>query len=121
MSVLHRTAAAVSVIWAIEQLTLRILQITCICLVAATPSHHRLIKEGDSHGLTRQARACRPAAAIVAATLTTAYIHFTLGGLLFLLNAVGYATLAALVVAPLAFMRRLRDLDPNMTGTLVAE
>ena len=49
-------------------------------------------------------------AAIVAATLTTAYIHFTLGGLLFLLNAAGYVTLAALVVAPLAFMRRLRPL-----------
>jgi hypothetical protein len=49
-------------------------------------------------------------AAIVAATLTTAYIHFTLGGLLFLLNGAGYVTLAVLVVAPLAFMRRLRPL-----------
>ncbi len=28
-------------------------------------------------------------------TLTTAYIHFTLGGTLFLLNAAGYAALAA--------------------------
>lgn len=37
-------------------------------------------------------------AAIVALTLTTAYIHFTLGGLLFLLNASGYAGLAALIV-----------------------
>ena len=49
-------------------------------------------------------------AAIVAATLTTAYIHFTLGGMLFLLNAAGYVTLAVLLVAPLDFMRRLRPL-----------
>jgi hypothetical protein len=38
-------------------------------------------------------------AAIVALTLTTAYIHFTLGGVLFTLNALGYVGLAmALVV-----------------------
>jgi hypothetical protein len=37
-------------------------------------------------------------AAIVALTLATAYIHFSLGGLLFLLNALGYAGLAALIV-----------------------
>ena len=37
--------------------------------------------------------------AIVALTLTTAYIHFTLGGVLFTLNALGYAALAAAVVA----------------------
>ena len=41
--------------------------------------------------------------AIVALTLATAYIHFTLGSLLFLLNAAGYATLAAaMVVAAIA-------------------
>jgi hypothetical protein len=41
------------------------------------------------------------AIAIVELTLTTAYIHLTLGGVLFTLNAIGYATLAAamLVIA----------------------
>jgi hypothetical protein len=38
-------------------------------------------------------------AALVELTLTTAYIHFTLGGLLFTLNAAGYAALAAAIVA----------------------
>lgn len=37
-------------------------------------------------------------AAIVALTLATGYIHFTLGGLLFTLNALGYAGLAAAIV-----------------------
>ena len=36
--------------------------------------------------------------AIVALTLTTAYIHLTLGGLLFTLNAIGYAALAVAMV-----------------------
>lgn len=49
-------------------------------------------------------------AAIVALTLATAYIHFSLGGLLFLLNATGYAGLAALIVigaaAPILLVRR---------------
>ena len=36
--------------------------------------------------------------AIVELTLTTAFIHLTLGGLLFTLNAVGYAVLAAAMV-----------------------
>jgi hypothetical protein len=35
--------------------------------------------------------------AIVGLTLATAYIHFSLGGLLFTLNALGYAGLAAMV------------------------
>ena len=35
--------------------------------------------------------------AIVGLTLTTAYIHLSLGGLLFTLNAIGYAVLAAAV------------------------
>ncbi|MEP6468815.1 MAG: hypothetical protein ABJC24_03510 [Chloroflexota bacterium] len=34
-------------------------------------------------------------AALVELTLTTAYIHYSLGGLLFTLNAAGYAVLAA--------------------------
>jgi hypothetical protein len=38
-------------------------------------------------------------AAIVALTLTTAYIHLSLGGLLFTLNAIGYAVLAAALAA----------------------
>jgi hypothetical protein len=37
-------------------------------------------------------------AAIVALTLSTAYIHSTLGGLLFTLNALGYVALAAAVI-----------------------
>ena len=36
--------------------------------------------------------------AIVALTLATAYIHSTLGGLLFTLNALGYVALAAAIV-----------------------
>ena len=48
--------------------------------------------------------------AIVVATLATAYIHYTLGGLLFLLNALGYVTLAALLVLPIGFLQRLRPL-----------
>jgi hypothetical protein len=43
-------------------------------------------------------------AAIVALTLTTGYIHFTLGGVLFTLNALGYVGLAmAMVVAAIPF------------------
>jgi hypothetical protein len=49
-------------------------------------------------------------AIIVGLTLATAYIHFTLGGLLFLLNALGYLGLAALIVigaaAPMALVHR---------------
>ena len=51
-------------------------------------------------------------AVIVALTLTTAYIHSTLGGLLFTLNAIGYATLAALLIVTSAisspFVHRFR-------------
>lgn len=63
----------------------------------------------------RTALASRPAAValtagIVGLTLATAYIHFTLGGLLFLLNAAGYAGLAAAMVvaaiAPHPFVER---------------
>jgi hypothetical protein len=46
--------------------------------------------------------------AIVALTLTTAYIHFTLGGLMFLATAAGYAALAGAMVLPLSFARDLR-------------
>ena len=47
--------------------------------------------------------------AIVDLTLITAYIHLTLGGTLFTLNALGYAALAAAIVAtalPNPFLRR---------------
>jgi hypothetical protein len=46
--------------------------------------------------------------AIVALTLATAYIHSTLGGLLFSLNAAGYLVAAAAIVAPLAIASRFR-------------
>jgi hypothetical protein len=47
-------------------------------------------------------------AAIVALTLSTAYIHSTLGGLLFTLNALGYVTAAVAMVIPLALAVRFR-------------
>jgi hypothetical protein len=47
-------------------------------------------------------------AAIVALVLTTAYIHYTLGGLLFTLNAAGYVTAAVAMVIPLALAVRFR-------------
>lgn len=47
-------------------------------------------------------------AALVALTLATGYIHFTLGGLLFTLNALGYLVAAIAIVAPLAIAVRFR-------------
>ena len=47
-------------------------------------------------------------AAIVALTLATGYIHFTLGGLLFTLNAIGYLVAAVAMIAPLALAVRFR-------------
>ncbi|MCV0402396.1 MAG: hypothetical protein K5924_01665 [Chloroflexi bacterium] len=50
------------------------------------------------------------ATAIVGLTLATAYIHLGLGGLLFTLNGLGYAGLAALfvigIVSPVEIVRR---------------
>ena len=46
--------------------------------------------------------------AIVALALSTAYIHATLGGLRFTLNAAGYVALAAAMVAPLSIAVRYR-------------
>ncbi len=46
--------------------------------------------------------------AIVALTLGTAYIHSTLGGLLFTLNATGYVVAALAIVAPIALASRFR-------------
>jgi hypothetical protein len=46
--------------------------------------------------------------AIVALVLGTAYIHSTLGGLLFTLNALGYVVAAAAMIVPLALASRFR-------------
>jgi hypothetical protein len=46
--------------------------------------------------------------AIVGLTLATAYIHSTLGGLLFTLNAAGYLVAAVAIVIPLALAGRFR-------------
>jgi hypothetical protein len=45
---------------------------------------------------------------IVGLTLGTAYIHSTLGGLLFTLNALGYLVAAVAIVIPLALAVRFR-------------
>jgi hypothetical protein len=45
---------------------------------------------------------------IVVLTLATAYIHSTLGGLLFTLNAVGYVVAAVSIMVPLAIAVRFR-------------
>jgi hypothetical protein len=47
-------------------------------------------------------------AAIVALALATGYIHSTLGGVLFTLNALGYLTAAIAMVIPLAIAVRFR-------------
>ena len=46
--------------------------------------------------------------AIVGLILGTAYIHSTLGGLLFTLNATGYVVAAAAMLAPIALASRFR-------------
>ena len=60
--------------------------------------------------LRSRAAAAVLTAAIVGLTLATAFIHFTLGGVLFTLNALGYVGLACLVVigaaAPMAVVAR---------------
>src|SRR3954452_20546051 len=47
-------------------------------------------------------------AAIVGLVLATGYIHYTLGGLLFTLNAAGYAVAAVAMIIPLALAVRFR-------------
>jgi hypothetical protein len=47
-------------------------------------------------------------AAIVVLTLATAYIHTTLGGLMFMANAAGYFVLAVAMIAPVAILERNR-------------
>ena len=46
--------------------------------------------------------------AVVALTLATAYIHATLGGLMFVANAAVYVAFAVLMVAPFAIVHRWR-------------
>ena len=46
--------------------------------------------------------------AIVGLVLGTAYIHSTLGGVLFTLNAAGYVVAAAAMLAPIAIASRFR-------------
>jgi hypothetical protein len=46
--------------------------------------------------------------AIVGLTLATAYIHLTLGSMLFLANAAGYTVLAIAMVLPVGFFARNR-------------
>ncbi|MEX1170828.1 MAG: hypothetical protein WEE50_11855 [Chloroflexota bacterium] len=46
--------------------------------------------------------------AIVALTVATGYIHLTLGGLLFTLNALGYFVAALAMIIPLAIAVRFR-------------
>lgn len=47
-------------------------------------------------------------AVIVGLVLATGYIHFTLGGLLFTLNAAGYLVAAIAMIVPLALAVRFR-------------
>ncbi len=47
-------------------------------------------------------------AAIVGLALATGYIHYTLGGLLFTLNAAGYLVAAVAMIVPLALAVRFR-------------
>lgn len=49
-------------------------------------------------------------AGIVVATLITGAIHYTFGGIMFMLNSIGYVTAAVVVVASLFVLQRLRVL-----------
>lgn len=58
--------------------------------------------------------------ALVALALGTAYIHATLGGLMFLANAAGFATLAVAVIAPVGLAIRFRGLIELALGAFAA-
>ena len=69
--------------------------------------------QGVPHPVSASRTSLRPAdvairAAIVTLTLSTAYIHSTLGGLLFTLNALGYVVAAIAMIVPLAIAVRFR-------------
>jgi hypothetical protein len=63
--------------------------------------------------IARSASTVRPADVVIrlgiaVLALGTAYIHSTLGGLLFTLNAIGYVVAAVAVIVPLALAVRFR-------------
>jgi hypothetical protein len=47
-------------------------------------------------------------AGIVALTFATAFVHSTLGGMLFTLNALGYVALAVAMILPVGFFHEIR-------------
>jgi hypothetical protein len=57
---------------------------------------------------TRDWAAVALVAGAVLLTLATAFIHTTLGGLLFTLNAIGYTVLAAALIVPIPLFARFR-------------
>ena len=60
------------------------------------------------HPPTRDWVAIALVAGTVVLTLATAYIHSTLGGLLFTLNAIGYTVLAVALFVPIPLFDRFR-------------
>lgn len=77
--------------------------------------------------MTSSARATRVSAvdvalrvALVGLTVATAYIHSTLGGLMFLANAAGFATLAAAMIVPVGLAVRYRGLIQVALGGFAA-
>jgi hypothetical protein len=78
------------------------------------------------HPATRESHAFGAALtiAIVGLTLTTAYIHLTLGGMLFTLNGLGYLGLASLYllgsVAPTALVARFSWIPRTALGGYAA-
>jgi hypothetical protein len=64
------------------------------------------VSQSRANGITPAAVVLR--VGIVALTLGTAYIHSTLGGLLFTLNALGYVVAAVAMIVPLGLAIRFR-------------
>lgn len=58
--------------------------------------------------------------ALVGLTVATAYIHATLGGLMFLANAAGFATLAVAMIVPVGLAVRYRGLIQLALGGFAA-
>jgi hypothetical protein len=58
--------------------------------------------------------------AIVGLAFATAYIHSTLGGLMFTANAVGFATLAVAMIVPVPLASRYRGLIQLALGGFAA-
>ncbi|MDP9484100.1 MAG: hypothetical protein M3P84_12870 [Chloroflexota bacterium] len=75
----------------------------------------------------RSTQAARPSAvdvavrvSLVGLAVATAYIHSTLGGLMFLANALGFATLAVAMIAPVGLAVRFRGLIQVALGGFAA-